>query len=314
MGSNSDNKPYPRWCESLGHLHSIVVLQPEGYRGQMRESQPQWMGEGGCPVSMQTVPECSVKPGWEAREKPRSVQLPPTHVREGGAGNSETGLRRASLRVLGFRDSQEAMSFSSLFFRPCSSSPVILVPCPGIEATPLALGVQSLNHWTTREVPRHPFMCKGGIDFPQQCIQPFFKKPDGSNNWKQTWPHQMPWSLLLALLPSRENASFLKYAWSTREAGNRLLQAQRQDATCSSLFLSGIVFFHFHSDTWGKKHGAGGGKLGISVVSAPVPGVKYTCSFTGDEVTHPIRDLPRWQFNFTNVMVIWAFMLSPHRT
>ena len=29
----------------------------------------------------------------------------------------------------------------------------ILVPCPGIKAVPPALGVQSLNHWTTREVP-----------------------------------------------------------------------------------------------------------------------------------------------------------------
>ena len=28
-----------------------------------------------------------------------------------------------------------------------------LVPWPGIEPRPLALGVQSLSHWTTREVP-----------------------------------------------------------------------------------------------------------------------------------------------------------------
>ena len=28
-----------------------------------------------------------------------------------------------------------------------------LVPCPGIETRPPALGAQSLNHWTTREVP-----------------------------------------------------------------------------------------------------------------------------------------------------------------
>ena len=29
----------------------------------------------------------------------------------------------------------------------------ILVPQPGIEPMPLALGAQSLNHWTAREVP-----------------------------------------------------------------------------------------------------------------------------------------------------------------
>ena len=29
----------------------------------------------------------------------------------------------------------------------------ILLPQPGIEPTPPALEVQSLNHWTTREVP-----------------------------------------------------------------------------------------------------------------------------------------------------------------
>ena len=30
----------------------------------------------------------------------------------------------------------------------------ILVPQPGIEPVPPALEAQSLNHWTTREVPR----------------------------------------------------------------------------------------------------------------------------------------------------------------
>ena len=29
----------------------------------------------------------------------------------------------------------------------------ILTPRPGIEPVPAALGVQSLNHWSTREVP-----------------------------------------------------------------------------------------------------------------------------------------------------------------
>ena len=38
------------------------------------------------------------------------------------------------------------------FFWPCHVASGILVPRPGIETSP-ALGVWSLNHWTTREVP-----------------------------------------------------------------------------------------------------------------------------------------------------------------
>ena len=32
-----------------------------------------------------------------------------------------------------------------------------LVPQPGIKSRPPALGLQSLSHWTTREVPREGF-------------------------------------------------------------------------------------------------------------------------------------------------------------
>ena len=32
-----------------------------------------------------------------------------------------------------------------------------LVPQPGIERGPPALGAQSLSHWTTREVPCHVY-------------------------------------------------------------------------------------------------------------------------------------------------------------
>ena len=38
----------------------------------------------------------------------------------------------------------------------------ILVPQPGIEPVPPAVEAQSLNHQTTREVPRTPF-CKHGV-------------------------------------------------------------------------------------------------------------------------------------------------------
>ena len=40
-----------------------------------------------------------------------------------------------------------------------------LVSWPGLESRPPALGVQSLSHWTTREVPVvfYPFLFSGGF-------------------------------------------------------------------------------------------------------------------------------------------------------
>ena len=38
-----------------------------------------------------------------------------------------------------------------LNFRPCHAACGVLVPQPGTERVPPALGAQSLNHWTTRE-------------------------------------------------------------------------------------------------------------------------------------------------------------------
>ena len=40
----------------------------------------------------------------------------------------------------------------------CHTACGILVPWPGIEPVPPALEVQSLNHWTTREVPGHSLL------------------------------------------------------------------------------------------------------------------------------------------------------------
>ena len=40
-----------------------------------------------------------------------------------------------------------------LSFWPCHAVCEILVPRPGIEPAPPAVGVQVFNHWTTREVP-----------------------------------------------------------------------------------------------------------------------------------------------------------------
>ena len=44
-------------------------------------------------------------------------------------------------------------------FWPRCAACGILVPQPGIEPTPPALEVWSLNHWTAREAPRMVFYC-----------------------------------------------------------------------------------------------------------------------------------------------------------
>ena len=44
------------------------------------------------------------------------------------------------------------LSFFFFFFLPQAVALRILAPQPGIEPMPPAVEVQSLNHWTTREV------------------------------------------------------------------------------------------------------------------------------------------------------------------
>ena len=46
----------------------------------------------------------------------------------------------------------------SFFFWPHCVARRILVPWPGIKPVPPAVEVQSLNHWTTREVPENVFI------------------------------------------------------------------------------------------------------------------------------------------------------------
>ena len=43
--------------------------------------------------------------------------------------------------------------YTFFFFWPHSTAYAILGPCPGIKPVPSALEAQSLNYWTTREVP-----------------------------------------------------------------------------------------------------------------------------------------------------------------
>ena len=53
-----------------------------------------------------------------------------------------------------------------VFFWPCHVARGILVPWPGIEPVSPELGTQSLNHWTTREVPRYGLLTCGSIKRP----------------------------------------------------------------------------------------------------------------------------------------------------
>ena len=138
----------------------------------MRDSEPQCKG-GGCPVSMQTVPECSVRAeNLQAAEYPHQLPDPGGNQDEKRGRSQDLCNPRphptSGREVWQLRDWLEKgpvcelwaswivknpCSFLLLYFWPRSSPPVILVPRPGIEATTLALEVQSLNHWTTREVP-----------------------------------------------------------------------------------------------------------------------------------------------------------------
>ena len=43
------------------------------------------------------------------------------------------------------------------FFLPSNAARRILVPWPGIKPVPFTVEAGSVNHWTTREVPRHKF-------------------------------------------------------------------------------------------------------------------------------------------------------------
>jgi len=66
-----------------------MVPQPEGYRGQMRDSEPQCRG-GGCPVSMQTVPECSVRAeNLRAAEYPHQLPDPRGKTRMRSKGEAK---------------------------------------------------------------------------------------------------------------------------------------------------------------------------------------------------------------------------------
>ena len=66
-------------------------------------------------------------------------------------------------------------NFNFNFWLHCAACG-ILVPQPGIEPVPPALEVQSLNHWTAREVPHEKSLDKrcqahgGGYEFSKILI------------------------------------------------------------------------------------------------------------------------------------------------
>ena len=64
------------------------------------------------------------------------------------------------------------------FATPCG----ILVPWPGIEPVRSAMGEQSLNHWTTREVPTLSFF------FPLKCRWLFICPLSKPKKWKTRHP------------------------------------------------------------------------------------------------------------------------------
>ena len=63
--------------------------------------------------------------------------------------------------------------FFFLIFWPCRAASGILVPWPGIEPATPAVEVQSLNYWTSREVPPppHAFLFIWPLSFPWQFFR-----------------------------------------------------------------------------------------------------------------------------------------------
>ena len=61
--------------------------------------------------------------------------------------------------------------FILFIFRPYHMAHGILVPQPGVEPKPAALGARSLSHWTTRQIPIVRNKGEMGIELPVQCLE-----------------------------------------------------------------------------------------------------------------------------------------------
>ena len=79
-----------------------------------------------------------------------------------------------------------------------------LVPWPGIEPSPAALGAYSLNHWTTREVLK-------GVDFKVMVNARCRWNVDVSRSYSG-WKDEFEWR-------KRERNSHLSSSWSQKKGG-----------------------------------------------------------------------------------------------
>ena len=64
-------------------------------------------------------------------------------------------MRQASSGDCSWLKGKPKLGAIRIFFWRCQGTCRILLPRPGIEPVPLVLEAQSLNHWTTREVPQN---------------------------------------------------------------------------------------------------------------------------------------------------------------
>ena len=79
----------------------------------------------------------------------------PSHVRADGPIRKLDFILNTLGSPLGnLKKGSDIDSFVFLFFWPHCVACGILVPQPGIKPIFSALGVKSLNHWTSREIPR----------------------------------------------------------------------------------------------------------------------------------------------------------------
>ena len=80
------------------------------------------------------------------------------------------------------------LSQINIYFCLCPVAYGILVPWPGIEPLPPGLGMQSLRHWTTREVPL-PQILKLNYFFTlgQLLYAAIFSSASTFDNWWCAW-------------------------------------------------------------------------------------------------------------------------------
>ena len=147
---------------------------------------------------------------------------------------------------------RQPSTFSVFSFCPCLSACGILVPRPGIQPEPLAVKVQSPNHWTPRESPAH-------FSYPSSLLSLSFLSPSSSvwgfpggsdgkesacnvggrfNSWIRKIPWRREWQPTPVFLPGKSH-------WQKSLAGCHPWGHKESD-TAERLTLSSLYPLFLH--------------------------------------------------------------------